>query len=94
MATVEAVISQASLAAETSTDVDMTTNFVSPPTPSSEASKSTCSAPHIDVEMDDDSPAPSPMIEPMLLSRPEPGSEIRLSSAAARKILYDRYQPW
>ena len=94
MTTVETAIGQAVSLAESSTDADMSTNFVSPPTPSSEASKSTCSAPHIDVEMDDDSPAPSPMLDPIIASKPEPGSEMRLSSAAARKIMFDQYQPW
>ena len=82
--------------APTETDPESASNFVSPPTPSSEASKSTCSAPAIEVEMDSDSPAPSPVVptlsEPPLKSDPNP--DIRLSSAAARKIMFDQYQPW
>ena len=76
----------------TETETESVSNFVSPPTPSSEASKSTCSVPAIEVEMDSDSPAPSPMVEPPVKS--DPNSDIRLSSAAARKIMFDQYQPW
>ena len=72
-------------------------NFASPPTPSSDASKSTCSAPTIEVEMDEDSPAPSPIGGSLITEatmKPDPVGDLRLSSSAARKIMFDQYQPW
>ena len=80
-------------------EVEAAQNFVSPPTPSSEASKSTCSAPPLEVEMDEDSPVASPVggLTPTLSSLltsgkldAAPASDLRLSSAAARKIMFDQ----
>ena len=80
-------------------EVEAAQNFVSPPTPSSEASKSTCSAPPLEVEMDEDSPVASPVggLTPTLSSLltlgkldAAPASDLRLSSAAARTIMFDQ----
>ena len=74
-----------------------TPNFASPPTPSSDASKSTCSAPTIEVEIDEDSPAASPIGGSLISEaamKPDPMGDLRLSSSAARKIMFDQYQPW
>ncbi len=80
-------------------EVEAAPNFVSPPTPSSEASKSTCSAPPLEVEMDEDSPVASPIggstptLSSLLTSGKSdivPASDLRLSSAAARKIMFDQ----
>jgi hypothetical protein len=51
-------------------EAEAASNFVSPPTPSSEASKSTCSAPMIEVEMDEDSPAASPISSVAMKNEP------------------------
>jgi len=65
----------------------------SPATPSSEASKSSGSAPAL--EMDDDTPASSPVSSnPRLPSKMTLAVDLVLGAAAAKKLMFEQYQPW
>jgi hypothetical protein len=65
----------------------------SPATPSSEASKSTCSVPPL--EMDDDTPASSPVSSNQHLTpKMALAMDMMLGAAAAKKLMFEQYQPW